>query len=126
MYTDILIRIKNAQQAKKTMLKVPFSNMDMAILELLKKHGYIEDAQKRGRMPKRVIEIKPKYEKEEGKIQGVSFISKPSRSLFGGYRALSRFRRHFGFLAISTPKGIMSLPEARKEKVGGEALFEIW
>ena len=61
MYIDLLTRIKNAQAARKESLKIPFSNMDLNVAMLLSSKGYIGEVTKKGRMPKRVIEIKLKY-----------------------------------------------------------------
>ena len=126
MYTDLLTRIKNAQSARKETIKVPYSNMDLAVAELLAKEGYVESASKKGRLPKRVIEIKLKYEGKTGVIQGVKFLSKPSRRLYAGYHDLRPIKQGYGAGVISTPKGIMTYKEARKHKLGGELLFEIW
>ena len=126
MYFDLLTKIKNAQAVKKAVIKVPFSNSDMAIAELLVKHRYLESADKKGRMPKRVIEIALKYENEKGVIDSVKLISKPSRRIYAGYRELKPVRQGYGLGFISTPKGIMTTREARKLKLGGELLFEIW
>lgn len=126
MYIDLIIKIKNAQQAKKEKLKVPYSNMDMAILEILSKYGYIGELAKKGRMPKRVIEIKLAYEDGLGVIGGVKIISKPSRRFYAGYTGIKLVKQGHGLGLISTPKGIMAFHEARKQKVGGQLLFEIW
>ncbi|HEY4475306.1 MAG TPA: 30S ribosomal protein S8 [Candidatus Paceibacterota bacterium] len=126
MYTDLLTRIKNSQAAKMEYVKVPFSNADFAIAELLAKRGYLESAAKKGRMPKRVIEIKLKYPDGKGAITGVKFKSKSSRRLYLGYRDLRPVKNSYGDSVISTSKGIMTGKEARKQKLGGEILFEIW
>ncbi len=126
MYTDLITKIKNSQRAKKEYLKVPFSNMDSFILELMQKYGFIESVAKKGRLPKRVLEIKLKYENGEGFIRGTKFLSKSSRRLYSGYSDLKTVYQGYGLGVISTPKGIMSYNEAKKAKVGGEVLFEIW
>lgn len=126
MYIDLLTKIMNAQRARLEGLKSPFSEMDMAVSDLLVKHGYLESAAKKGRMPKRIIEIKLKYKDDKGVIQGIKFSSKPSRRLYAGYKDLRLVRHGFGTGFLSTPKGILSYSEARREKVGGELLFEIW
>jgi len=127
MYTDLLTKLRNAQKAKKEMLKLPYSNMDFAVAELLGKYKYVESDSKKGRMPKRIIEIKLKYDANgQGAIGGVRFISKPSRRIYMGYKDLKWVRQGFGISALSTPKGIMSNLQARKDKVGGQLLFEIW
>ena len=126
MYTDLLTKIKNAQQARKLSLKVPFSNMDMEVLDILVKRGFITAANKKGRMPKRVIEIDLKYSGEQGAISDIKFVSVPSRRIYAGYQDLRKIRQGYGTALISTSKGIMTIDEARKAKVGGQVLFEIW
>ncbi len=126
MYTDLLTRIKNAQLARLESVKAPYSSMDMAIAELLAARGYIGDAQKKGRLPKRIIEIKLKYTDGGGAITGIRFLSKPSRRRYFGWRDLRPVKQGYGMLVISTPKGMMASTEAKKQKLGGEALFEIW
>jgi len=127
MYWDSLIRIKNALQRKKDRVKLPYSKFDLAILELLAKEGYLESASRKGRGLKRIIEAKLKY-REDGTptISGIKFISRPSRRLYGGYRRLKRSHQGHGRFIISTPQGVMTDMEARRKKVGGQILFEIW
>lgn len=126
MYTDLLTKIHNAQRAKKLSVKMPYSNMDMAIAEILVTTGFILSAAKKGRAPKRVIEIEPKYNGEEGAITTIKFKSLPSRRLYAGYKDMRSVRQGFGVSVVSTPNGIMTSRQARKEKVGGQLLFEIW
>ncbi|MEK7590188.1 MAG: 30S ribosomal protein S8 [Patescibacteria group bacterium] len=126
MYIDLITKIKNAQQAKKEKIKVPYSNMDMVILEILSKYGYIGELAKKGRMPKRVIEIKLMYEDGLGAIAGVKIISKPSRRFYASYKDIKLVKQGYGLGLISTSKGIMAFHEARKQKVGGQLLFAIW
>ncbi len=127
MYTDVLTRIRNAQAAKKESLKVPFSNMDLVVLDLLAKYGYVAGVNKKGRMPKRVIEVILKYdEKKSGAIKGVSHLSVPSRRIYAGAKELRPVKQGYGLGVVSTPKGIMAYHEAKKANMGGELLFEIW
>ena len=119
--------VKNAQAAKKESLKVPFSNMDLVVLELLHKYGFVAGVAKKGRMPKRVIEVVLKYdEKKSGAIRGISHLSVPSRRMYAGAKELRPVKQGYGLGVISTPKGIMAYHEAKKANVGGELLFEIW
>jgi len=126
MYTDLLIKIKNAQQAKKESIKMAYSNMDWRVAEILAANKYIESVEKKGRPPKRALEIKLRYIDNRGAINGVKFISKPSRRIYIGYKDLKPVRNGYGIGVISTPRGIMTTREARKNKVGGQMLFEIW
>ncbi|MDP2629510.1 MAG: 30S ribosomal protein S8 [Candidatus Harrisonbacteria bacterium] len=127
MYTDILTQIKNAQAVKKAKLKVPFSNMNLAILATMERAGFLSGVSKKGRMPKRVLEIELKYDaKGEGAIHGVRFNSKPSRRLYAGYREFRPVRQGYGAAIVSSSQGIMTAQEAKRKKVGGQLLFEIW
>jgi len=126
MYIDLLTKIKNAQAAEKEGLKVNYSNMDFVIAELLAEHKFIEGVSKKGRMPKRIMEIKLKYNDKRGVIRGVRFISKPSREIYIGYKEIKPVRQGYGLSVISTSKGIMSGKKAKKIKLGGQLLFEIW
>jgi small subunit ribosomal protein S8 len=126
MYTDVLTKIKNAQAARLPNVKVAFSGMDMAILEILASRGYLASAEKKGRNPKRVIDVQLKYADGRGAIRGIRFVSVPSRRIARGYRELRPTLAGYGVALISTPKGIMTFEEARKQKLGGMVLFEIW
>jgi small subunit ribosomal protein S8 len=123
MYIDLLTQIKNAQAAGRKSFKFRFSKMDAAIADLLVKRGFLKRAEVKGRLPKRVIEVELNPDR---KIQGVKFLSKPSRHLYSGYKDLRPIKGGFGLIVLSTPKGILSDREAKKQKVGGEVLFEIW
>lgn len=126
MYTDFLIKLKNAQAVKKENVKLSYSKMDERILGILAKNGYVDGFEKKGRGPKKVLSVKLKYENGEGVINGIKFISKPSRRLYGGYKEMKPVKRGYGLLVVSTPEGIMTGAEAKKTRVGGEFLFEIW
>ncbi len=126
MYTDVLTKIKNAQAAKLPNVKLFFSGMDFAILEILAARGYIAAVEKKGRNPKRVIDVTLKYVDGRGVIRGVRFVSVPSRRVARGYRELRPTLQGYGTSLVSTPKGIMTAEEAKKQKLGGMILFEIW
>lgn len=126
MYIDLLNRIKNAQAARLERVKAPYTNMDMAVAELLATHKFVKSAEKKGRAPKRYIEVQLAYEGERGAISGVKFTSVPSRKIYSGYRNIASVRQGFGIAVLTTPKGIMTGKDAKKQKVGGKMLFEIW
>ena len=127
MYQDTLTRIKNALMRGRQKVKVPYSSFDMSILEVLVKMGYIDSIQRKGRGVKRIIDIKLKYiNKGEPVINGFKFTSIPSRGIYSGYKALKSSHQGYGHYVISTPKGIFEGGEAKKQKVGGKVLFEIW
>ncbi len=126
MYTNLLTQIKNAQAVKKESIKIFYSKLKEKILEVLKDNNYIEDFEKKGRGVKRILDIKLKYADDKGVIDGIKFISKPSRRFYIGYKDIRPVKHGYGLVILSTPKGILTGKEARKMKVGGELLFEIW
>lgn len=126
MYIDLLTQIKNAQAVKKESIKVPYTKNDERILEILASRKYIAGYDKKGRAPKRVLSIDLKYEDGVGAIEGVRFVSRPSIHIYKGCDEIRPVKNGRGLAIVSTPKGIMTGENARKEKVGGEIFFEIW
>lgn len=126
MYIDLLTQIKNAQAVKKESIKVPYTKNDERILEILASRKYIAAYDKKGRAPKRVLSIDLKYEDGVGAIEGVRFVSRPSIHIYKGCDEIRPVKNGRGVAIVSTPKGIMTGENARKEKVGGEIFFEIW
>jgi len=126
MYINLLTQLKNAQAVKKESIKVPYSKMDEAVLKILVKNKFVKDFEKKGRGVKKILSIDLKYNEGEGAISGIKFISKPSRRLYIGYKEIKPVKHGYGLLVLSTPKGILTGQEAKKMKVGGEMLFEIW
>jgi small subunit ribosomal protein S8 len=123
----MLAKIKNASMARKESLVVPFSKNDFEVAKILVASGFLKDAQKRVFGRKQMIEIKlvTKTDGQQG-ISDFKIVSKPSRHLYYGYRDIRTVRQNFGIAVVSTPRGIMTGASARKAKVGGEYLFEVW
>lgn len=124
---DFINQIKNAGAVKKATVSIPFSNFKLAIAEKLKTEGWVKAVEKKGKKVKKTLDITIKYN-DDGKafIQGVKRVSKPGRRIYRGFEDVIPVKYGFGALILSTPKGIKTDKEAKKEKVGGEALFQIW
>jgi small subunit ribosomal protein S8 len=124
---DFITQLKNAGAIKKPSVSLPFSAFKMAIAEKLKDAGYVAAVDKRGKKVKKTLDVMLKYD-AGGKhmIAGVKRVSKPGRRMYKSVHEIRPVHYGHGALILSTPKGIMTDKEARKEKVGGEALFEIW
>ena len=124
---DLIIRLTNAGAIKKPSVSVPFSNFKQAIAEKLVAVGYVKAIEKKGKKVKKTLDIVLNYDADgKHKIQGVKRISKPGRRMYKSVLDITPVRYGFGALILSTPKGIMTDKECKREKVGGEALFEIW
>lgn len=128
MYYDLLPKIKNAIQARKDKMVVPFSRMDFAVLNVLAANGYIKSAEKEttANGKKSVIIVRLGTKTKAARVNDFNTISKPSRHFYKDYRGLRPVRQGHGMAVLSTSKGIMSGRDAKKQKVGGEYLFEIW
>ncbi|MBI5644921.1 30S ribosomal protein S8 [Candidatus Kaiserbacteria bacterium] len=125
--SDLIVRLTNAGAVKHANVSIPFSNFKMAIAEKLKDAGYVQAVEKKGKKVKKTLDIMLKYSTEGTPvIQGVKRVSKPGRRMYKSVIEIRPVRYGHGCLILSTPRGIMTDKEARKEKVGGEALFEIW
>ncbi len=127
MYWDTLVRIKNGLSRGAERVKVPYSKFDLAILEALVKSNYLDSVARKGKGVKRIIDVRLKY-KENGRaaISGIAFLSRPSRRLYRGSRDIRQSRQGYGHYILTTPKGILTGEEARRLRVGGQLLFEIW
>ncbi len=124
---DLIVRLVNGGGAKKATISVPFSNLKLAIVEKLKEAGYVSNVEKKGKKVKKTLDIALKYETSGApRIQGVKRISKPGRRMYKSVNEILPVRFGHGALILSTPAGIKTDKEARKERVGGEAMFEIW
>ena len=122
---NMLIAIKNGGLVKETTVTLPASKLKSAILELLKEEGYIKTyIVQEGVKP--TVEVVLAYKKDMPKIQGVTRISKQSKRVYTGVKDIKPFKYGHGMAVLSTPKGILSDKQARKEQVGGELLFTIW
>ena len=122
----MLIVMKNGGEAGKESVLLPYSKMKNAILECLQKEGYVNSVSKKVKKDQPVLEVGLIYMEEKPKIAEVERISKQSRRVYFKMKDIHRVRNGAGLLVLSTPKGILSGKEARKEQVGGEALFRIW
>ncbi|MBU0612329.1 30S ribosomal protein S8 [Patescibacteria group bacterium] len=124
--SNMIIMMKNASLAGKESVSFPSSKIKSAISECLKKEGFISSVSKKVKGGIPVIEVGLIYVDKKPKITEVERISKQSRRVYFGVKDIHTIRNGFGLLVLSTPKGILSGKEARKEQVGGEALFKIW
>ena len=124
---DLINRLQNAEAVKKATVSVPFSMFKLAIAEKLKQVGLVSHIEKKGKKGKKTLDITLKYtETGSPVIQGAKRVSKPGRRLYRSVDEIIPVRYGHGHLILSTPKGIKTGLECKKEKVGGEALFEIW
>jgi small subunit ribosomal protein S8 len=123
---DFLTRIRNAQAAKHKSVDVPCSNLKVAVASILKDQGYIADFAQVADDRQGVLQIKLRYHYGQPVIREIRRVSKPGRRVYASVDRLPRVRNGLGIAIISTPRGVMTDKQARRENVGGEVLCTIW
>ncbi|MBP9821899.1 MAG: 30S ribosomal protein S8 [Candidatus Pacebacteria bacterium] len=128
--SDLLIQIKNAQMVSKDQVLLPFSKMKFAMANVLKAAGYLSEVERKNKKIKKTeheyLLLTLKYNEGEGVIQGIKIISKPSRRMYIKAEAIRPVHSGYGLAIISTSQGVMNSRDARKQKLGGELICEIW
>ncbi len=124
---DMLTRIRNAQAVRKEDLVMPFSKIKYEILKLLAREGYIESVEKIEEKSHPELRVQLKYkEDKKAYIEHIKRISKPGQRIYVSKDKLPKILNDFGVAILSTSQGIMTNKKARRLKIGGELLFEIW
>jgi small subunit ribosomal protein S8 len=124
---DFLTRIRNALKVKKKKIEAPYSKMKLAISKILKEKELIQDFKIREENGKKFIVLTLKYDENgEPLIENLVRVSKPGRKVYMGYRDFKPVRSGFGFRIVSTSRGVMTDIEAKRRKLGGEVICEIY
>ena len=118
--------LKNASISSRDSIFMPYSKLIESLADCLVKEGYLKSVSKKSRKNKDVLELEIVYVEGKPRITGVDRISKPSRRVYMGAKDIRSVKNGRGILVLSTPKGILTDKEARKELVGGEAMFTMW
>ena len=128
--SDMRHQIKNAQAAGRDRLVVPFSKMRWEVAQVLQEAGFVEELDKKKKKARKVehnwIELKLDTNNGRLPITGVRILSKPSRRWYVKSSELRPVVSGFGIAILSTPRGIMTGKEARKQNLGGELIAEVW
>ncbi|PTX58194.1 SSU ribosomal protein S8P [Melghirimyces profundicolus] len=124
---DMLTRIRNANLVRHESLEVPASKLKREIAEILKREGFIRDAEYIEDGKQGILRIFLKYgPNNERVITGLKRISKPGLRVYAKSDEVPRVLRGLGIAVLSTSKGVMTDKEARQANVGGEVLAYIW
>ena len=124
---DMLTRIRNGQQARKSDIKVPASKLRENVLAVLKREGFIRNFE-RVNLRTGVEEIKVELKYFEGRpvISEINRVSTPGRRVYSSVKDLKKVYNGLGISVLSTPQGVMSDHEARAANVGGEVLCTVF
>ena len=126
---DLLARLRNAALARHEQARVPSSRLKAAVAELLKAEGYISDVRREELGPQKAptLTITLKYGRDrQCAFLGMRRVSRPGRRVYIGHESIPRVLSGLGVSILSTSQGVMTDKEARKRRIGGELICEVW
>ncbi len=123
---DMIARIKNAQMRNHKTVELPSSNFKVKISNILKSEGFITDFKINNDDKKSLLLINLKYHSGNPVINTIERVSKPGRRIFSSAQSLPKINNGLGIAIVSTPKGVMTDIDARKQKVGGEIICKVF
>ena len=124
---DLLTRIRNGAHARKEQVDVPFSKVKARIVEVLTAEGYLKEHSIVEQDGHRILRVWLRYDSQNRPvIVGLKRISRPSLRIYRGAEDIPSIRRGLGVSILSTPAGILTDREARKQHIGGEIMCSVW
>lgn len=123
---DLLTRIRNAVLVGKNEIRVPSSKLKHVVANELKKASYLVDVKLESAKPRDILIVKINNDGENSTINEIKRVSKPGRRVYVSSNEIPKVKSGRGMVLISTSKGVMSGQEAKKVKLGGEVLLEVY
>jgi small subunit ribosomal protein S8 len=124
---DMLTRIRNAATVRHDSVEMPASKLKLAVLKILKEEGFINDYEIIKGKSEKLIKIRLKYiENNKSIISGIERVSKPGLRIYAQHNEIPRVYGGVGVAILSTPKGVITGQQARRQKVGGEVICYVW
>ena len=123
---DMIARVKNAQSRNHKKVDLPSSNFKKKIADILKNEGFIKDFKVDAEDKKPILSLDLKYHSGSPVISAFERVSKPGRRIFSSADGLPKINNGLGIAIISTPKGVMTDIDARKQRVGGEIICKVF
>ena len=123
---DMIARVKNAQARNHKKVELPSSNFKVKIAEILKNEGFVKDFKVNSENNKNLLSLELKYHSGNPVINTFERVSKPGRRIFSSADSLPKINNGLGIAILSTPKGVMTDIDARKQRVGGEIICKVF
>ena len=123
---DMIARVKNAQSRNHKKVELPSSNFKSKIAGILKNEGFIKEFKVNSENKKSTLTLELKYHSGNPVISAFERVSKPGRRIFSSAESLPKINNGLGIAIISTPKGVMTDIDARKQRVGGEIICKVF
>lgn len=124
--SDFLTRVRNAYRTGHESVQIRHSVLVESVARILQTEGYIDSVETIGEGIRKYLVVKIRYVNGTSVIQGLQRVSKPSRRVYVGCKEIKPVMNGLGLSILSTPSGVMTDVEARKRRVGGEVLCNIW
>jgi len=124
--TDMLNQIRNAQAVQKTEVLLPLSKLKNEIATILSKEGFVGEVKKSVKAGQKALKIVLKYDNGVPAISGVKRVSKPGQRIYERVIEMKNIHGGYGISVVSTSKGLMTNKEAKKQKLGGEIICQVW
>lgn len=122
----MLTRLRNASKVRKPEVRMPYSKLKLAVANVLRTAGFVGAVEKTGTGTTAELRVALKYDGGQPAITNITRISKPGLRTYSGYAELPRVLSDNGIAIVSTSQGVMSNKDARKRKLGGEVLCEVY
>ena len=123
---DMIARVKNAQARRHKKVELPSSKFKSKIADILKNEGFIKDFKVSSEEKKNILSLELKYHSGNPVISNFERVSKPGRRIFSSADSLPKINNGLGIAILSTPKGVMTDIDARKQRVGGEIICKVF
>lgn len=123
---DMLTRIRNAINVRKSEVSMPHSNVKEAVATLLKKNGFVSDVKVTDATIGKTLKVVINGEQENARITEIVRLSKPGRRSYAGAEKIPTVMRGRGIIIVSTSKGMMTGAEAKKQGIGGELICKVY
>lgn len=123
---DLITRIRNAIQVGKNEVSAPTSKLKIAVIEGLKKGGFVKDYTIEKAHPRDILHVVICGENELSNINEITKVSKPGRRVYTSAEDIPTIKSGRGIVLISTSRGVMTGAEAKKQRLGGEILVKVW
>lgn len=125
--SDMLTRIRNAGMAGHDMASIPYSRMNESIARILVNEGFVRDAQVVGEGIRKQIAVAMKYAGPKQPVfSDIERTSKPGRRVYVSHKNIRPTRQGVGIAILTTPKGVMTDDDAKRQGVGGEIICTVW
>lgn len=123
---NMLVQIKNAQAVGHQSVVLPFSKIKHELAKILQKNNFLANVKSSDKKDKRMLILDLKYNGQKPAITEIKRVSRPGCRIYSSYEDLKQIKQGYGMAIVSTSRGLLTDTDAKKQKVGGEVLCQVW